>query len=65
MKNILKIILVIFEYISLYIIAYYGAKYTFVAGPIFFGYPAGVIIAALVVFLFVFHVLRKEGVIKL
>ena len=64
MKNILKIILSVFEYISLLIIGYYGIKYTFVAGPIFFGSSAGIIIAYLVTFLFVFHILKKEGVIK-
>ena len=65
MKNILKLILGFFEYVSLFLIGYYGIKYAIIAGPIFFGYPAGAIIAALVVFLFVFHILRKEGVIKL
>ena len=65
MKDILKIILGVFEYISLFLVGYYGIKYTIIAGPIFFGSPAGAIIAALVVFLFVFHILRKEGVIKL
>ena len=65
MKNILKIILAIFEYISLFIIGYYGIKYTFVAGPIYFGNSAGLVIALVIVLFFILHILRKEGVIKL
>ena len=65
MKDILKLILEIFEYVSLFIVGYYGIKYAIIAGPIFFGNPIGVIIGAVVAFLFVFHLLRKEGVIKL
>ena len=64
MKNILKIILRVFEYISLFIVGYYGIKYSFVAGPIFFGSSVGIIVAYLVTFLFVFHILKKEGAIK-
>jgi protein-S-isoprenylcysteine O-methyltransferase Ste14 len=65
MKNILKIILKIFEYLSLFFVGYYGIKYCFVAGPIYFGNPLGTIIAGVVVALFIFHVIKKEGVIKL
>jgi hypothetical protein len=65
MKNALKLILGFLEYISLFLVGYYGIKYVMIAGPIFFGNPIGVIIGAVVAFLFVFHLLRKEGVIKL
>ena len=65
MKNILKIILAILEYISLFIIGYYGIKYTFVAGPIYLGNPAGLVVALAIVLFFILHILRKEGVIKL
>ena len=65
MRNILKKLLVILEYIALFIVGYYGIKYVFVAGPIFFGNPWGTIIGAVVAFLLVFHLLRKEGVIDL
>lgn len=65
MKNILKNILAILEYISLFLVGYYGIKYMFVAGPIYFGSLAGVAVAGVIVMLFVFHILRKEGVIKL
>lgn len=61
MKNILKIILVIFEYISLFIVGYYGIKYTFVAGPIYFGTPVGAVVAPVITLLFVLYILRKEG----
>ena len=65
MKDILKLILGIFEYVSLFLVGYYGIKYVIIAGPIFFGNPWGTIIGAVVAFLFVFHLLRKEGVIDL
>ena len=65
MRNILKKLLVILEYIALFIVGYYGIKYVFVAGPIYFGNPWGTIIGAVVTFLLVFHLLRKEGVIDL
>ena len=65
MKNILKFILGFFEYVSLFLVGYYGIKYAIIAGPIFFGNPWGIIIGAVVAFLFVFHLLRKEGVINL
>lgn len=65
MKNILKLILGFFEYVSLFLVGYYGIKYAIIAGPIFFGNPWGAIIGAAVAFLFVFHLLRKEGVIDL
>lgn len=65
MKNILKTILGVFEYISLFIVGYYGIKYAFVAGPIYFGSTAGIIVSCAVCFLFIFHILKKEGVIKL
>ena len=65
MKNILKIILAILECISLLLVGYYGIKYVFVAGPIYFGPTAGLIVAWVVVLLFILHILRKEGVINL
>ena len=65
MKDILKLILGFFEYVSLFLVGYYGIKYAIIAGPIFFGNPWGTIIGAVVAFLFVFHLLRKEGVIDL
>lgn len=54
MKNFLKRLLGILEGISLLIVAFYGIKYTFVAGPIFFGTPAGYIVAGVITFFFVF-----------
>lgn len=65
MKNVLKIILEVLEYLSLFFVGYYGVKYCFVAGPIYFGGPLGTIFAGVVVTLFIFHALKKEGVIKL
>jgi hypothetical protein len=64
MKNVLKIILEVLEYFSLFFVGYYGMKYTLVAGTIFFGRPAGIIIASVVIILFGFHILKKEGVIE-
>ena len=49
----------------MFLVGYYGIKYAIIAGPIFFGNPWGTIIGAVVAFLFVFHLLRKEGVIDL
>lgn len=65
MKNALKTILGFLEYIALFLVGYYGIKYVFVAGPIYFGNPWGAIVGGIVVFLFVFHLLRKEGLIQL
>lgn len=65
MKNVLKTILGFLEYIALFLVGYYGIKYVFVAGPIYFGNPCGTIVGGIVVLLFVFHLLRKEGLIKL
>lgn len=64
MRNIFKLILGFFEYISLFLVGYYGMKYTLVAGPIFFGNPAGTIVAYFVILMFVIYILKKEGVIK-
>ena len=38
--------------LALLIVSYYGIKYVFVAGPIFFGTPAGYVAAGLVTFFF-------------
>lgn len=65
MKNILKLILGFFEYASLFLVGYYGIKYAIIAGPIFFGNPIGTLIGGIVALLFVFHLLRKEGLIEL
>ena len=65
MKDFLRKILIAIEYIALFLVGYYGIKYCFVAGPIYFGSPLGVITATVVAILFVFHILKKEGVIKL
>ena len=65
MKNILKIILDIFEYLSLFFVGYYGMKYALVAGVVFLGRPVGIIVASVVIILFVFHMLKKEGIIEL
>ncbi len=65
MKNILKYILLFFEYISLFIVGYYGIKYTIVAGPILFGSQVGIIVAVVITLLFILHIVRKEGGINL
>ena len=64
MRNILKKLLVILEYIALFIVGYYGIKYVFVAGPIYFGSPWGYIVGGVIVCLFVFQLLKKENVFK-
>ena len=64
MKNVLKIILEVLEYLSLFFVGYYGMKYALVAGVIFFGKPVGTIIATVIIIMFAFHTLKKEGVIK-
>lgn len=65
MRNILKLILRLFEYISLFLVGYYGIKYAIIAGPIFFGNPIGTVVGGFVALMFVIYILRKEGVIKL
>ena len=65
MRDFLRKILVAIEYIALFLVGYYGIKYCFVAGTIYFGSPLGAIIAGVVTVLFIFHTLKKEGVIKL
>lgn len=65
MRNILKLILRFFEYISLFLVGYYGIKYAIIAGPIFFGNPIGTVVGGFVALMFVIYILRKEGVIKL
>lgn len=64
MRDFLRKILIAIEYIALLLVGYYGIKYCFVAGPIYFGSPLGIIIAGVVTVLFIFHILKKEGVIK-
>lgn len=64
MRNILKLILRLFEYISLFFVGYYGIKYAIIAGPIFFGNPIGTLVGGFVALMFVIYILRKEGVIK-
>lgn len=65
MRNVLRIVLGLLEYVSLFLVGYYGIKYAFIAGPIFFGDPFGVIAGGLVAVMFIVHVLKKEGVIDL
>jgi len=65
MRNILKLILRFFEYVSLFLVGYYGIKYAIVAGPIYFGNPIGTIVGGFVALMFVIYILRKEGVIDL
>ena len=65
MRNILKLILRLFEYISLFLVGYYGIKYAIIAGPIFFGNPIGTLVGVFAALMFVIYILRKEGVIKL
>ena len=65
MRNILKLILRLFEYISLFLVGYYGIKYAVIAGPIFFGTPIGTIVGGFVALMFVIYILRKEGIIKI
>ena len=64
MRNILKLILRLFEYISLFLVGYYGIKYAIITGPIFFGTPFGTLVGGFVALMFVIYILRKEGVIK-
>ena len=64
MGNILKLILRLFEYISLFLVGYYGIKYAIIAGPIFFGNPIGTLVGVFVALMFVIYILKKEGVIK-
>jgi len=64
MKKFLKTTLRVFEYISLFIVGYYGMKYAFVAGTVFFGEPVGIIFGTVIMLLFEFYILRKEEVIK-
>lgn len=53
MKTFWNIILYILEhilpFIAWFVVSYYGIKYTFIAGPIFFGTTAGYIIATVIV----------------
>ena len=65
MRNVLKFVLGLLEYVSLFLVGYYGIKYAFIAGPIFFGGSLGVIAGGLVAVMFIVHVLKKEGVIRL
>lgn len=65
MRNILKLILRFFEYVSLFLVGYYGIKYAIIAGPIYFGSPIGVILGGFVALMFVIYILRKEGIIDL
>ena len=65
MINILKLILRFFEYVSLFLVGYYGIKYAIIAGPIYFGNPVGAIVGGFVALMFVIYILRKEGVIDL
>jgi hypothetical protein len=65
MRNILKLILRFFEYISLFLVGYYGIKYAIIAGPIYFGTPIGALVGGFVALMFVIYILRKEGVIDL
>ena len=53
------------EYVALFLVGYYGIKYVLIAGPIFFGNPWGTVIGCFIIFLFVLHILRKEGAFKL
>ena len=64
MRNILKLILRFFEYVSLFLVGYYGIKYAIVAGPIYFGNPIGVRVGGFVALMFVIYILRKEGIIE-
>ena len=61
----MRIVLGLLEYVSLFLVGYYGIKYAFIAGPIFFGGPLGAIAGGLVAVMFIIHVLKKEGVIRL
>ena len=61
MKDTLKTIFGFLEYVALFFVSYYGIKYCFVAGPIYFGSPWGFIIAGIFVALFIFHLLKKKG----
>ena len=61
MKNTFKVVLTCLEYVALFIVWYYGVKYTFVAGPIFFGPVWGAIVPVIIVALAALHIIRKEG----
>lgn len=60
MKNVLTVVLTILEYVALLIVGYYGIKYTFVAGPIYFGSVWGAIIPVIIVALFGLYIIKKE-----
>lgn len=60
MKNVLRVVLTILEYVALFIVGYYGIKYTFVAGPIYFGSVWGAIVPVIIVALAAQHIIRKE-----
>lgn len=61
MKIVFWVVLTLLEYVASFIVGYYGITYTFIAGPVFLGPVAGVIVPSVIVLLFVLYVLKKEG----
>ena len=59
MKNALRVVLTFLEYVALFIVGYYGIKYAFVAGPIFFGPIWGAIVPVIIVALFGLYVVKN------
>lgn len=60
MRSIIETLLTVLEYFSLGFVAYFGIKYLFVAGPIFFGSVWGIIVASIMSILFICHVFKTE-----
>lgn len=63
LEKIAKILLFILKdvlgTIAWFIVSWYGIKYLFVAGPIYFGTPAGYIVAAFVMTLYLAPFIKK------
>lgn len=59
MKNMLKVVLTFLGYVALFIVGYYGIKYTFVAGLTFFGPVWGTIVSIVIVVLFSLYIIKN------
>ena len=56
----IKMIFHLMQYIALFIVGYYGIKYTFIASSIFLGNVWSDIIPFVVTALFINYIIRKE-----
>ena len=59
MEKILNIILMVVEAIAVMVVSYFGIKYLFVAGPIFFNNAWGIIIPSMLSAAYVFLIYQK------